>query len=116
MACGPSGPLHVENASDIAVAVYVDGRWLGTYAPGASGDASITAAGRPQTLQVRSASGEVLLTLPIDDDQLADGARGGYGNGAKVDLPCGEVSLLIGTLAPGQKLIPPMRVAPGPCT
>jgi hypothetical protein len=116
VACANSGPLHVENASDIAVAVYADGRWVGTYGPGASGDASITAAGRPQTLEVRSALGAVLLSLPINDDQLAAGAAGTYGNGASIDLPCGEVSLLIGTLAPGQKLIPPMRVAPGPCT
>jgi hypothetical protein len=115
VACAPSGPLHVDNATDIAVGVYADGRWVATYAPGASGDASITGAGRPQALEVRSASGAVLLSLPINDDQLAAGGAGGYGNGASIGLPCGVVTVLIGRLGATEALAPAASVEPGPC-
>ena len=115
VACAASGPLHVENGSDIPVAVYADGRWVATYAPGASGDASITGAGRPQALEVRSPSGAVLLSLSINDDQLATGAAGGYGNGASVGLPCGVVTVLIGRLSETEALAPAASVEPGPC-
>ncbi len=110
-----SGPLQVDNATDTALAVYLDGRWVGTYAPGTSGDASIAGQGRPQILEVRSPSGAVLLSLPINDDQLAAGAAGGYGNGASVGLPCGIVTVLIGRLAADIALAPAESVAPGPC-
>ena len=115
VACGPSGPLHVENASDIAVAVYVDGRWVATYAPGASGDASVSGVGRPQALEVRSPSGAVLLSLPINDEQLAAGAAGNYGNAASVGLPCGVITVLIGQLGETEALAPAASVEPGPC-
>lgn len=110
-----SGTLHVDNATDTAVAVYVDGRWVGTYAPGTSGEASIAGQGRPQILEVRSPSGAVLISLPINDDQLAAGSAGGYGNGASVGLPCGVVTVLIGRLAADAALAPAESVAPGPC-
>ena len=113
--CAPSGPLHVENATDIAVGVYADGHWVATYAPGASGDASVSGAGRPQALEVRSPSGAVLLSLPINDDQLATGAAGGYGNGASIGLPCGVVTVLIGQLSETEALAPAASVEPGPC-
>lgn len=115
VACAPSGPLHVENATDIAVGVYADGHWVATYAPGASGDASIPGAGQPQALEVRSPSGAVLLSLPINDDQLAAGAAGRYGNGTSVGLPCGVVTVLIGHLSETEALAPAASVEPGPC-
>ena len=110
-----SGPLHVANETDTAIGVYVDGRWIGTYAPGASGDASVSGAGRPQTLEVRSPTGAVLLSLQINDDQLAAGAAGGYGNGASVGLPCGVVTVLIGQPGATEALAPAASVEPGPC-
>lgn len=115
VACAPSGPLRVDNATDIAVGIYADGRWVGTYGPGTSGDASISGVGRPQTLEVRSPSGAVLLSLPINDDQLAAGAAGGYGNGTSVGLPCGVVTVLIGRLTENEALAPAASVEPGPC-
>ncbi len=115
VACAASGPLHVDNATDIAVGVYADGRWVATFAPGASGDASITGVGRPQALEVRSPSGAVLLSLPINDDQLAAGAAGRYGNGASIGLPCGVVTVLIGQLGETEALAPAASVEPGPC-
>ena len=115
VACAPSGPLHVDNATDIAVGVYADGRWVATYAPGASGDASVSGVGRPQTLEVRSPSGAVLLSLPINDDQLGVGGAGGYGNGASIGLPCGVVTVLIGQLGADAALAPAESIEPGPC-
>jgi len=115
VACAPSGPLHVENATDIAVGVYADDRWVATYAPGASGDASVSGVGRPQALEVRSPSGAVLLSLPINDEQLAAGAAGNYGNGASVGLPCGVVTVIIGRLGETEALTPAASVEPGPC-
>ena len=109
------GPLHVDNATDTAIGVYVDGRWVGTYAPETSGDASISGQGRPQILEVRSPSGSVLVSLPINDDQLAAGAAGGFGNGASVGLPCGVVTVLIGRLGANEALAPAESVEPGPC-
>jgi len=115
VACAASGPLHVENATDIAVGVYADGHWVATYAPGASGDASVPGVGRPQALEVRSPSGAVLLSLPINDEQLAAGAAGNYGNAASVGLPCGVITVLIGQLGETEALAPAASVEPGPC-
>lgn len=110
-----SGPVHVDNATDIAVSVYVDDSWVGTYAAASSGTASIAGQGRPRNLEVRSPSGAVLMSIWVNDDQLAEAAAGGYGNGAAIGLPCGVVTVLIGRLASDAALAPAESVPPGPC-
>jgi hypothetical protein len=110
-----SGPLHVDNATDIAVSVYVDDSWVATYAAGTSGAASISGQGRPRNLEVRSPSGAVLMSLWVNDDQLADAAAGRYGNGTAMGLPCGVVTVLIGQLAADEALAPAESMPPGPC-
>lgn len=115
MACSSSGPLHVENATDVDVAVYTDGTWVGTYAAGSAGDAALSGRGRPQTLEVRSPSGAVLLSMVVNDDQLAAAAAGRYGNASSVGLPCGVVTVLIGELGPDEALAPAEAVPAGPC-
>lgn len=110
-----SGPLHVDNATDIAVSVYVDDSWVGTFGAGTTGDTSISGQGRPRTLEVRSPSGAVLLTLVVNDDQLADAAAGRYGNGQSIGLPCGVLTVIIGQLASDAALAPAESIPPGPC-
>lgn len=110
-----NAPLHVDNATDISVGVYVDGSWVGTYAAGASGDASIAGQGGTRTVEVRSPSGAVLLSLPVNDAQLADAADGDYGEGTSVGLPCGVVTVIVGRLSSDAALAPATSVPPGPC-
>ncbi len=115
MACSSRGPLHVENATDIDVAVYADGDWVGTYAAGTAGNAALSSRGRPQTLEVRSPSGAVLLSMVVNDDQLADAAAERYRNASSVGLPCGVVTVLIGNLGPDGALAPAAAAPAGPC-
>ena len=110
-----SGPLHIDNATDISVGVYLDGNWVGTYAAGASGQATIAGQGRPSTIEVRSPSGAVLMSLLVNDDQLAAAAAGGFGNGSSIGLPCGVVTVIIGQLSPDAVLAPAESNPPGPC-
>jgi hypothetical protein len=93
----------------------VDGSWVGTYAAGTTGDASISGQGKPSNLEVRSPSGAVLMSLWVNDDQLTDAAAGRYGNGASRGLPCGVVTVLIGQLAADEALAPAESIPPGPC-
>ena len=115
MACSISGPLHVDNATDVDLAVYADGHWVGTYAAGSAGDAGLSGRGRPQTVEVRSPSGAVLLSMVVNDDQLAAAAAGRYGNASSVGLPCGVVTVVIGELGPDEVLAPAEAVPAGPC-
>lgn len=115
LGCSGNRALHVDNATDAVLSVYVDGSWVGTYAPGTAGDASLSAVGRPQQLEVRSPSGTVLVTLEVADDQLAAAEAGRLGNGLSVGVPCGVVTVLIGRLAENEALAPAEAVEAGPC-
>jgi hypothetical protein len=109
-------PISIENDTDVAVGLYVDDAWIGTYAPGARLAVPMPAPRRhPTTVDLRSPSDAVLLSLTLNEGQHAAAEAGGYGAGASQGLPCGVLTLLVGRLADGDALAPAESVEPGAC-
>ena len=109
-------PINIDNETDVAVGLYVDGTWIGTYAPGSRLAVPMPAPKRhPTTVELRSPSDAVLLSLALNEGQHAAADAGGYGAGESRGLPCGTLTLLIGRLAEDEALAPAASVEPGPC-
>jgi hypothetical protein len=109
-------PVTIENDTSVPVGLYVDGAWVGTYAPGAHVAVPLPVRDRfPAAVELRSPSGAVLVSLTLSEHQDAAAEAGGYGGGESQGLPCGTLTLLVGRLDPGEALAPPASVSPGTC-
>jgi hypothetical protein len=109
-------PVTVANDTDVAVGLYLDGAWVGTYAPGAQVAVPLPVRDRfPVTVELRSPSDAVLVAVALSEDQHAAAEAGGYGGGESQGLPCGTLTLLVGRLAAAETVVPPASVAPGAC-
>jgi len=104
---GGIGPTaYLENGTDVPIAVYVNGGWVGTYPPGTRTDVPIGGhGGPPYAIEVRTPSGVVLTQLGVSPADIANG--GSVGAGAS--MPCGEVQLTYGAV---ERRGGPARVAP----
>ena len=93
-----SGPLvHVANVSNTALAVHVNGDWVGTYAPGASGHVSLGGGGGPPyRVTIVSPGGTELAEVAVTAADLEAAAAGDGGVRVGADLPCGIVWLSVG--------------------
>jgi hypothetical protein len=109
-------PVTIENYTSVPVGLYVDGAWVGTYAPGARATVPMPVQDRfPVTVELRSPSDAVLVAIRLSEDQHAAADAGGYGGGESQGLPCGTLTLVVGRLDPGEAPAPAASVAPGTC-
>ena len=119
--CGPTTPpsavpISIVNDTDVAVGLYIGGDWLGTYPAGASVVVPLPSELRlPTMVELLAPSGAVMLDVTLDEGQVTNAARGGYGTSRSVPVACGVVTLVVGTLAEGQSPEPPSTDDPVPC-
>jgi hypothetical protein len=108
--------VRIENDADVPVGLYIGGTWLGTYPAGASVVVPLPSELRlPTMVELLAPSGAVMLDVTLDERQVADAARGGYGTSRSIPVACGVVTLVVGTLAEGQSPEPPSTDDPVPC-
>jgi hypothetical protein len=118
--CSSSAPearISLDNLTDTAVGLYVNGDLTGTYQPGTSVQVPLSDFGAaPYVIEVRSPSGTVLASANVNVP-TAEAQANGRGNavGDEVGLPCGIIRILVGALADGEALAPAASVEPGPC-
>ena len=117
---GPAGPdmprLTVENRTDTPIGVYVDGEWVGTDEPGATIQTGLGPTTRSSyRIEARSPSGAVLAAFDAPRGAVGAALDGGAPLGEAFGVPCGEIHILIGTLAADEALAPAEAVEPGPC-
>jgi hypothetical protein len=113
-ACTPIGgpPAQVINQTTEPIAIHVDERWVGTYAPGSTTRFPLGDGSPPIEIEARSGSGHALLGVDVTADDLAEIAAGG-GMSVGADLPCGHLEIQIGAVdADGHGAHP---AAVGPC-
>ena len=119
--CASSGasratPIVLENRTDVPVGLYVNGGWAGTFPAGGTGDASVGGHGAPPyTVEVRSSSNAVLMTVTVDEAQAATIDQPGRGIAEEVAVPCGILRVTIGSIGSGAAPAPAASVAPGEC-
>ena len=101
--------VHLQNQTDIPVAVHVNGTWIGTYPAGAVTELPIPAQEGEYRIEARSPSGAALLTL-LGTAAMVDAAEANEQVfDAWADVPCGRIAMSVGA-------IPLVRPAPGPAT
>ncbi len=94
----------------------MNGEWIGTYPAGASREVLLRGPfDPPLDLELRSPSDAVLLELGVNNGQIEQATAGGHATGDSVGLPCGVLSVVVGTLRANEVPAPPPSVAPGPC-
>ncbi len=109
-------PIQVDNRTDTAVGLYVNDGWAGTYAAGATGSTSLGGHGDPPyTIEVRTPSNAVLLTVGVNEAQAASLDQPDGAVAEEIGVPCGVVRVVVGTLADGTAPAPAESVPPGPC-
>ncbi len=93
-----SGPVvRLDNLTNEAAAVEVNGAWLGTYAPGTSTDIPLQGHGAPPyRVGVRLANGQEVISMELSAEDVSDAADGSAGSAGMAELPCGTVRLSIG--------------------
>ncbi len=120
VACAPleSGPgadrVHLDNATDIAVGIYLNDAWVGTYPAGASATVALAGHGGPPfVVSVRTAAGTVLHEETISADDMRRARTEGFGWFSALGPPCGTTRLAFGAV----ELDPleAQEVEPGPC-
>ncbi|HXU84991.1 MAG TPA: hypothetical protein VN773_04240 [Verrucomicrobiae bacterium] len=111
-ACGPIGPtsavvqadytLHVVNGTTLALAIVVNGQPVAVSAAKDAKDIPVAALPPlPWTVEARSVSGRVVLTLTVEpgsvvDVRNADGTSSHRAPGARADLSCGRLDMYPG--------------------
>jgi len=108
--------IHLDNLTDISVGIYVNGGWAGTSAAGTSAEAQLGGhGGPPYTIEIRSSSNVVLMTVNVNEAQAESIGLVGRGVADEVGVPCGILRVVVGTLEDGAVPAPAESVAPGPC-
>lgn len=83
--------MLLENLTDTAVAVHVDGRWIGTYEAGAN--RGVPVPGEPPVgIELFSPSGALLVEWSFDAVQAVEGGV------SSSELPCGVIRLSVGRI------------------
>jgi hypothetical protein len=98
--------MRLENATDVPVAIHVDGSWVGTYPPEANRTVPIPGT-PPHRIELFTASGARLVDWGFDT------AGAGGGATTTVDLPCGVIRLSVGPV--DVPSLGPSTASPGPC-
>jgi hypothetical protein len=104
----PAGAqLAIGNGTTIPVSLVVNGTTVGTVSPSSREDPVVASLPPlPWTVEARSPSNRVLLTLTVGAGDVASGAGGGVagtqGRLASVDLSCGRLELWSGPAPVGE--------------
>jgi hypothetical protein len=108
---GPGPIILLRNETTTAVAIHVDGRWVGTYPAGVIIDVPVGPHGEPPVrIEARSPGGTTLIELTANASDLA----GTTGTGAVAGLPCGRIELAVGLDAQPPETRVPVPLT-GPC-
>lgn len=92
--------VHIENETDAAVAVYVNGGWVGTYPAGATTSAPIGGhGGPPYTVVSEDPRGVVLTTTQVASSDAVSIASGSTVMETSTSVGCGHVRIVIATIA-----------------
>ena len=93
-----SGPMvRLDNMTNEAAAVDVNGAWVGTYAPRTSTAIPLHGRGAPPYLvSVRLATGSELTSMELTAEDLRVAADGSGGAAVLAEFACGTVRLSIG--------------------
>jgi hypothetical protein len=114
---GASIDVHVSNATDIPIGVYIDGDWRGTDEPGATIVVPLGDGQPPIRVEARSPSGATLATLDAPPGPI-EAMRGGDRSevvGEAFGVPCGIITIVVGELDDGAAVAPATAVPAGPC-
>jgi hypothetical protein len=104
--------LHIANGTALTVSLVVNGRHVGDFPPNGADRAidAATLAPLPWTVEARSASGRVLVSLLV---QFGDGSHE-ESRAQFADLSCGRIWIWVGDVMP-EAPRPPSRGQPGDC-
>jgi hypothetical protein len=111
LGAGVIGPglsaLAIDNGTELTVQLSVNGRLVGSFAPGTRSDpVHWSMPSMPWHVEARTAGGRLLLSYDVLPGGIGRTAGGVHGAGARVDLSCGRLDVWSG---------PPMAgPAPGP--
>ena len=97
---GPGPQLHLDNQTDVPVAIHVNDTWVGTYPAGARMAIRLPAQTGAYDVEARSPSGAVLTSLIGSAALVEAAAAGEQALTAWNEVPCGVVALAIGPVAP----------------
>jgi hypothetical protein len=112
--------VSIANGTTLTVSLVVNDAAVATVAPG--DDANISASQLPSlpwTVEARSPSGRVLVSLVVHDGDVVDNVNPATGNGSyigrgsRVDLSCGRLDIWSGPPMLGPSSAPG---SPGDCT
>jgi hypothetical protein len=111
--------LGFANETDVAVGVYVNGSWVGTYAAGTEG-VGVPYGGRggpPWRIEFRTPSGATIASWDLTGDDIAFVEGGAAGTGTLLDTPCGRIIAWVGQRGSGGPAPDPNvpSPTPGPC-
>jgi hypothetical protein len=98
--------MRLENLTDTALAIHVNGTWVGTYPAGAVRDVPV-AAEMPAGIEVVTPSGAVLVEWSFDERAASSG------DVSVSEVPCGTIRLSVGP-AELPALDPPPPLGPCP--
>lgn len=108
--------ITLDNLTDTPIGLYVNGDWIGTYAPGATTKQPLgDHGGAPYAVEARSDSGAALAVVRVNEAQAQDLAEAGRGVAVEQGVPCGVVRIVVGELGPSAVPAPAASVPPGPC-
>ena len=101
----PGQRIHIDNMTNTPAALHVNGRWVGTYAPGASGDVPVGGLGEPPFLvTVHSPSGRELARFEVSANDIQSAAKDMGGSSVTVHVGCGTIRLAFGPIDLGPVL------------
>jgi hypothetical protein len=95
-----SGPVvRLDNLTNEAAAVEVNGAWVGTYAARTSTGIPLQGRGAPPyVVSVRLANGQELTSMELTAEDVRVAADGSGGAAVTAELACGAVRLSIGSV------------------
>jgi hypothetical protein len=113
--------LGIENGTTLVVSVFVNGARVAESQPG--GPPEIPIAGLPPlpwTVEARTASGRLLTSMEVAEDQVSmttrpDGGVSRRGAFGRVDLSCGRLTIYAGDVVPSGPAPLPNSGQPGDC-
>lgn len=115
VAIGPGADrVHLQNATSVAVGVYLNDAWVGTYPAGATGTIALAGhRGPPFAVSIRTAAGERLLEESISAEDLRRAREEALGWSSATGQACGSIRLTFGNVEPAEHDVP--DIEPGPC-
>lgn len=114
MSIGNADRVRLVNDTDVAVGVYLNESWVGTYPAGAMATIALVGHGGPPfAVSVRTADGIRLYEESISAEDIRRAHEEGFGWSGMTSGPCGNIRLTFGDVQPVDDDVP--DIEPGPC-